>query len=150
MPFITRPNKYFNEFDGSYRLDIGKTKTSRRDCVVITYAMRAGPCAARMLPYYLASIGVCMLRQSDCSKRGRDELRLRRGINQEQNDELNNECMLLLLPEPNQARPGYSLAATGVAEGLLRRWCSGFALLWSPPPASSASASASALSSFKE
>lgn len=56
LPPLMLSRLSFNEFDGSYRLDIGKTKTSRRDCVVITYAMRAGPCAARMLPYYLASI----------------------------------------------------------------------------------------------
>lgn len=47
-----------NAVDGSYTLNIGKTKTERREQVHVTYELSEGPCAARLIPKYLALFGV--------------------------------------------------------------------------------------------
>jgi len=48
----------YNPADRSYKLCIGKTKTSRRSTVEVTYRWRKGICAAKLLPMYLALFGV--------------------------------------------------------------------------------------------
>jgi len=44
--------------DGSYTLNIGKTKTDRREQIRVAYPLREGPCAARFIPQYLALYGI--------------------------------------------------------------------------------------------
>ena len=48
----------YNPSDRSYTLNIGKTKTDRREAVLVTLPWREGPCAARLMPKYLKLFGI--------------------------------------------------------------------------------------------